>query len=101
MGCGTGILAIMAEKLGAREVLAIDVEPWTVENARDNAQENHCRTIECRLGGAEAAGRRSALWHYSGEHQPQCFAGRHGRLRAAATQREPNFIQWVLRGRFS
>ena len=53
MGCGTGILAIMAEKLGAREVLAIDVEPWTVENARDNAAENHCRTIECRLGGAE------------------------------------------------
>ena len=53
MGCGTGILAIMAEKLGARQVLAIDVEPWTVENARDNAQENYCRTIECRLGGAE------------------------------------------------
>ena len=53
MGCGTGILAIMAEKLGARQVLAVDVEPWTVENARDNAQENHCRTIECRLGGAE------------------------------------------------
>ena len=53
MGCGTGILAIMAEKLGARQVLAIDVEPWTVENARDNAAENNCRTIECRLGGAE------------------------------------------------
>ena len=43
----------MAEKLGARQVLAVDVEPWTVENAADNAAENHCRTIECRLGGAE------------------------------------------------
>lgn len=53
MGCGTGILAIMAEMLGARQVLAVDVEPWTVENARDNAAENLCRTIECRLGGAE------------------------------------------------
>lgn len=53
MGCGTGILAIMAEKLGARQVLAVDVEPWTVENARDNAAENHCTTIECRLGGVE------------------------------------------------
>jgi ribosomal protein L11 methyltransferase len=53
MGCGTGILAIMAEMLGAREVLAVDVEPWTVENARDNAAENHCKTIECRLGGVE------------------------------------------------
>lgn len=53
MGCGTGILAIMAEMLGARQVLAVDVEPWTVENARDNAAENSCRTIECRLGGVE------------------------------------------------
>ena len=53
MGCGTGILAIMAEKLGARQVLAVDVEPWTVENAADNAAENQCHTIECRLGGAE------------------------------------------------
>jgi ribosomal protein L11 methyltransferase len=53
MGCGTGILAIMAEMLGARQVLAVDVEPWTVENARDNAAENHCHTIECRLGGVE------------------------------------------------
>ena len=53
MGCGTGILAIMAELLGARQVLAVDVEPWTVENAADNAAENQCRTIECRLGGAE------------------------------------------------
>lgn len=53
MGCGTGILAIMAEMLGARQVLAVDVEPWTVENARDNAAENDCRTIECRLGGVE------------------------------------------------
>jgi ribosomal protein L11 methyltransferase len=53
MGCGTGILAIVAEKLGARQVLAVDVEPWTVENARDNAAENNCHTIECRLGGAE------------------------------------------------
>lgn len=53
MGCGTGILAIMAELLGARQVLAVDVEPWTVENARDNAAENNCRTIECRLGGVE------------------------------------------------
>jgi ribosomal protein L11 methyltransferase len=53
MGCGTGILAIMAELLGARQVLAVDVEPWTVENAADNAAENQCRTIECRLGGVE------------------------------------------------
>jgi ribosomal protein L11 methyltransferase len=53
MGCGTGILAIMAAQLSAREVLAVDVEPWTVENAADNAAENNCTNIECRLGGVE------------------------------------------------
>ncbi|MCC2546176.1 50S ribosomal protein L11 methyltransferase [Hymenobacter sp. BT175] len=53
MGCGTGILAIMAAQLGAREVLAVDVEPWTAENAADNAAENGCANIEARLGGVE------------------------------------------------
>ena len=53
IGTGTGILAIMAEMLGARQVLAVDTEPWTVENARDNAAENQCHAIECRLGGVE------------------------------------------------
>ncbi|WP_181307804.1 50S ribosomal protein L11 methyltransferase [Rufibacter sp. XAAS-G3-1] len=52
MGCGTGILAIMAEQLGAREVLAVDIEDWTVENARENAERNHCSTLEVRLGDA-------------------------------------------------
>ena len=61
MGCGTGILAIMAEKLGARQILAVDVEPWTVENARDNAQENGCTRIECRLGGADTLAQEPAF----------------------------------------
>jgi ribosomal protein L11 methyltransferase len=52
MGCGTGILAIMAEQLGAREVLAVDIEDWTVENARENAERNNCQTLEARLGDA-------------------------------------------------
>ncbi|MBO3270321.1 50S ribosomal protein L11 methyltransferase [Hymenobacter defluvii] len=53
MGCGTGILAIMAGMLGALEILAVDVEPWTVENARDNVQDNGFPEAECRLGGVE------------------------------------------------
>ncbi|RNI23392.1 50S ribosomal protein L11 methyltransferase [Rufibacter latericius] len=52
MGCGTGILAIMAEQLGARQVLAVDIEDWTVENARENAERNNCTTLEVRLGDA-------------------------------------------------
>jgi ribosomal protein L11 methyltransferase len=37
MGCGTGVLALAAVKLGASEVLAIDIEEGAVENTRDNA----------------------------------------------------------------
>ncbi|WP_114777407.1 50S ribosomal protein L11 methyltransferase [Botryobacter ruber] len=53
MGCGTGILAIMASKLGAADVVAVDIEDWTVENARENVQQNNCAAIEVKLGGAE------------------------------------------------
>ncbi|MBC8084219.1 MAG: 50S ribosomal protein L11 methyltransferase [Hymenobacter sp.] len=55
MGCGTGILAIMAVRLGAAFVLAVDVEPWTAENAADNALENNVQNqVEARLGDSSA-----------------------------------------------
>jgi ribosomal protein L11 methyltransferase len=44
-GTGTGVLAILAEKLGARTVLAIDHDDWSIENARENIAENHCSVI--------------------------------------------------------
>lgn len=36
VGCGTGILAILARKLGAAELLAFDIEEWAVENTQEN-----------------------------------------------------------------
>ncbi|RYY55384.1 MAG: 50S ribosomal protein L11 methyltransferase [Chitinophagaceae bacterium] len=44
-GTGTGILAILAEKLGAVSVLAIDNDPWSIENAKENAVNNNCSRI--------------------------------------------------------
>ncbi|SFE39723.1 50S ribosomal protein L11 methyltransferase [Thermoflexibacter ruber] len=40
IGCGTGILSIMALKKGAKEVIACDVEDWAVANAKENIQVN-------------------------------------------------------------
>lgn len=40
MGCGTGVLGILAAKLGAAEVIGIDIESWAAENARENAGAN-------------------------------------------------------------
>ncbi len=52
MGCGTGILAILAFKLGASEVTGIDVDPWSFENSPDNARLNGIETIEFLHGDA-------------------------------------------------
>lgn len=44
-GCGTGILAIMASKLGAKEVTAFDIDPWSIENAPENVALNQCQNV--------------------------------------------------------
>ncbi len=44
-GTGTGILAILAEKLGAETVFAIDNDEWSITNAEENIQQNNCSHI--------------------------------------------------------
>ncbi len=44
-GTGTGVLAILAEKLGAANVLAIDNDDWSIDNARENILKNQCAAI--------------------------------------------------------
>jgi ribosomal protein L11 methyltransferase len=45
MGTGTGVLAILAEKLGAENILAIDIEDWSVENTKENVVRNGAKGI--------------------------------------------------------
>jgi len=52
MGCGTGILAILAEMLGARKIDAIDFDEWAYENATENVAKNKCKNIHVQLGDA-------------------------------------------------
>ncbi len=44
-GTGTGILAILAEKLGATKVFAIDNDEWSITNTKENIQLNNCTKI--------------------------------------------------------
>lgn len=53
MGTGTGVLAILAEKLGATDILAIDIEPWSVENTVENAARNSCKHIRTATGDSD------------------------------------------------
>ncbi len=41
-GCGSGILAMVAKKMGAGDVAGVDIDPQAIESARDNAARNHC-----------------------------------------------------------
>jgi ribosomal protein L11 methyltransferase len=54
MGCGTGILAIMASKLGAESVTAIDYDPVCYESTIENARLNHTENITALCGSKEA-----------------------------------------------
>lgn len=59
-GCGTGILGIVASKRGANEVIAFDIDEWSVENTIHNARLNHVDNLEALLGNA------NVLSHVSG-----------------------------------
>ncbi len=53
MGCGTSILAILAAKMGAASVLAIDTDEWAVENSLENIDTNNVRGIVVKKGDAQ------------------------------------------------
>jgi ribosomal protein L11 methyltransferase len=48
-GTGTGVLAILAEKLGAKEILGTDNDEWSITNATENTQRNNCNKIKLKL----------------------------------------------------
>ena len=53
MGCGTGILAIMAAKLGAAEITAIDYDPVCYDSAIENAKFNQAYNVIALCGSKE------------------------------------------------
>lgn len=60
-GTGTGILAILAEKLGAAFVLAADNDDWCIENATENLERNSCANIEILKASFPPAGRQYGI----------------------------------------
>lgn len=53
MGCGTGILAILAKRLGSMDVTGIDIDEWSVENSKENCEVNACPDIKVYLGDVD------------------------------------------------
>ena len=52
-GSGTGVLSILASKLGAKQIVAVDNEEWAVENAQENNLLNQVDNVETILGSLE------------------------------------------------
>lgn len=56
MGCGTGILGMLASLKGAKSVTAIDIDKWSYESTVENAQLNNIHNLEAKLGDASLLG---------------------------------------------
>jgi len=54
-GSGTGILAILAEKEGAKNIDAIDNDDWSIANAGENFEKNNCTKINLRKASNSAS----------------------------------------------
>jgi len=52
-GCGTGILSIASMKLGATQAVGYDIDEWSVNNCRHNAQLNGIKNIQVLHGNAK------------------------------------------------
>jgi len=54
VGSGTGILAIFCRKYGAKSAVATDIDDWCIDNAKINADINHCSDIQLYQGTISA-----------------------------------------------
>jgi len=54
MGCGTGILGILASMRGAKKIIGIDIDTWAISSSVENTANNNVQNLEVILGGAEA-----------------------------------------------
>lgn len=50
MGCGTGVLAILANMKGAKDVDAVDIDEWCYTNTQENIERNGCTDIKAYQG---------------------------------------------------
>ena len=72
MGCGTGILGILAAMKGAAEVTAIDISEWAFSGTKENAAYNNIKNLTVYQGDARFAGRRNIRFDFC-QHPEKCI----------------------------
>jgi ribosomal protein L11 methyltransferase len=53
MGCGTGVLAIVASMMGANPITAVDIDDWSYENTIENFAKNNINNVNVHKGDAK------------------------------------------------
>jgi ribosomal protein L11 methyltransferase len=56
MGCGTGILGILASMKGASEIMSVDIDEWSVKGTYENAALNNIKNLKVKKGDASLLG---------------------------------------------
>lgn len=55
-GTGTGVLAILAEKMGASHIVAMDNDDWSIDNTKENLLRNGCSMVAVEKANAVITG---------------------------------------------
>jgi ribosomal protein L11 methyltransferase len=53
MGCGTGVLAIVASRMGADPITAVDIDEWSYENTIENCGKNNIKNVDVHKGNVQ------------------------------------------------
>jgi ribosomal protein L11 methyltransferase len=53
MGCGTGVLAIVASMMGADPITAVDIDEWSYENTIENCGKNNIKNVDVHKGNVQ------------------------------------------------
>jgi ribosomal protein L11 methyltransferase len=53
MGCGTGVLAIVASMMGADPITAVDIDEWSYENSIENCGKNNIKNVDVHKGNVQ------------------------------------------------
>ncbi|MBN2635771.1 MAG: 50S ribosomal protein L11 methyltransferase [Prolixibacteraceae bacterium] len=69
MGCGTGILGILASMKGAKKITAIDIDEWSFSGTKENAALNSIQNIEVKLGDASLLGNEKYDFIFANIHK--------------------------------
>lgn len=69
IGCGTGILSILASKRGAENITGVDIDNWAIKSTTENAAYNNISNLEVIQGGAEAIPDKKFDFIYANIHR--------------------------------